>query len=110
MAIYKDVESLEVTFFNNKNGTKNYTDGILDVLEMLDKIPEANVKEIETTCWVWDPNGMDWNIGAWVCGNCGCKNNNLPNNPDIPPHMFAGARFCPQCGLKIVGYEFKQEE
>ena len=65
---------------------------------------------VKKATWIWNPNSLDFNVGAWECSNCGCRNHNIPNNPDAKPHMFAGARFCPQCGLQIVGYEFKQEE
>lgn len=31
-----------------------------------------------TASWFYDPNGMDWNIGAWRCDHCGGRSNNLP--------------------------------
>lgn len=51
--------------------------------------------------WQWNPNGMDWGLGAWQCSICGNKNDNLPCNAKIRPHIFAGSRFCPNCGAKM---------
>jgi hypothetical protein len=48
--------------------------------------------------WYYDPNGMDWGLGAWKCSNCHTKNDNLGMGNDINPYMFAGSKFCPQCG------------
>ena len=48
--------------------------------------------------WVWNPNGVDWGLGAWVCSSCGCKNDNLPMDENIVPIRWAGSKFCPNCG------------
>lgn len=55
--------------------------------------------------WSWNQNGMDWGLGAWECTKCGCANNNLPSmaNENLNPMNFAGSKFCPQCGKKILG-------
>lgn len=58
----------------------------------------VEIKEIGYAEWVYDPNGMDWNLGAWVCSKCKCKNDNLGGSKDINPYMFAGSKFCPHCG------------
>lgn len=59
--------------------------------------------------WVWDPDNVDWGIGAWVCSKCGCKNDNIPWKKDAVPHMYAGARFCPQCGIPMSAKEKKNK-
>lgn len=41
---------------------------------------------------------MDWGLGAWLCSKCHSKNDNLGMGKDINPYMFAGSKFCPQCG------------
>lgn len=59
--------------------------------------------------WVLDPNGMDWNIPAWKCSECGGRNDNIPpyiqgkngKAIEINPYMFAGSKFCPNCGAKM---------
>lgn len=57
------------------------------------QISEATYAE-----WYYDPNGMDWGLGAWKCSKCHTKNDNLGMGNDINPYMFAGSKFCPQCG------------
>lgn len=64
-----------------------------------DRIAESVPQQHGT--WIWNPNGMDWGLGAWQCSICGCKNDNLPCDAKINPHIFAGSRFCPNCGAKM---------
>lgn len=53
--------------------------------------------------WVYDPNAIDWGLGGWICNLCGHRNDNLPNNqPDSNPYIYAGSRYCPACGAKMV--------
>lgn len=58
---------------------------------------------VEEAHWVYDPNGMDWNLGAWVCSNCRCRNNNLPAQDSINPLQWSGSKFCGNCGLPMTG-------
>ena len=58
---------------------------------------------VEESHWVYDPNGMDWNLGAWVCSNCRCRNDNLPPMSDINPLNWCGSKFCGNCGLPMTG-------
>lgn len=54
--------------------------------------------------WILDPDGMDWNIPAWVCSICGCRNDNLPVMKNVAPESimrFSGSKFCPNCGAKM---------
>ena len=58
--------------------------------------------------WILDPNGMDWNIPAWRCSECGFVANYIgvePNGLGGSPLIWAGSKFCPQCGVRITGYE-----
>ena len=67
-----------------------------------------NIKP-ETGEWIYDENGMDRNIPAWVCSNCRQKNDMIPTLIQYPsgtkkvvnPYMWAGSKFCPNCGLKM---------
>lgn len=53
--------------------------------------------------WLYDPDGMDFNLGAWVCSECKAKNNNLGGSKRINPYLFVGSRYCPNCGAKMDG-------
>ena len=68
------------------------------LLEAILNAPKVNVREFEYAKWYYDPNGMDWGLGAWKCSNCHTKNDNLGGSENINPYMFAGSKFCPQCG------------
>ena len=59
-------------------------------------------KQIEAE-WKYNPNGMDWGLGAWECSMCGCRNDCLPMDKNINPMRWAGAKFCPNCGAKMKG-------
>lgn len=68
---------------------------------------EAGVRDAEnrlreTSQWVWDKDSMDWNIGAWKCKSCGCCNNNLPSDETINPYHWAGTKYCPNCGKRML--------
>lgn len=56
------------------------------------------VRVIKYAEWYYDPNGMDWGLGAWKCSKCHTKNDNLGGSENINPYMFVGSKFCPQCG------------
>ena len=53
--------------------------------------------------WHYNPDGMDWGLGAWECSVCGCKNDNLPMDKNINPLRWAGSKYCPNCGAKMKG-------
>ena len=35
------------------------------------------LKKIDAAHWIWDPNGIDWSIGAWRCSKCQAVNLNI---------------------------------
>jgi len=51
--------------------------------------------------WIWDKDGMDWNIGAWICSECHARNANLPGYKKIVPLRWSGSKFCPNCGADM---------
>lgn len=82
----------------------------------------ANVKEWLKTCfevtnvdvapvkhghWVYNQNGHDWGLGAWECSLCHSVNNNLPIDKRFSPYVYAGSKYCPNCGAKMDGGENK---
>ena len=58
----------------------------------------VEITKIECAEWYYDPNSMDWGLGVWKCSRCHTKNDNLGGSKNINPYMFAGSKFCPQCG------------
>lgn len=51
--------------------------------------------------WEYDPNGMDWGIGAWRCSKCRACNHNLGFDNRFSPYVYAGSKFCPNCGMPM---------
>ena len=80
---------------------------LTEAIDMLDSIPSAD--KPKTGKWILDPNGMDWNISAWRCSECGFVATHIGVEPigrlGDSPLNWAGSKFCPQCGVRITGYE-----
>lgn len=76
----------------------------------LRSIPSASCNR-QIGHWVYDENGQDWQIGAWVCSECKQKNDMIPaliqssegsiTHEKINPYVFAGSQYCPSCGAKM---------
>lgn len=71
--------------------------------QKIKNITPADVVLVKHGKWVWNPNGMDWGLGAWECSECACRNNNLPINNKINPLVFSGSKYCPNCGADMRG-------
>ena len=70
--------------------------------------PLEEVKTRQRGHWILDPNGMDWNLSAWVCSECHGRHSGLPimdgvNERNI--YQWAGSRYCPNCGAIMSGTE-----
>lgn len=87
-----------------KIGGQPYSDWeTAGVLSLIARQPKVEAKAIEYAHWVYDRNGLDWGLGAWVCSACRIKNDNIPAmQPDINPMWFAGSKFCPDCGKTMI--------
>ena len=77
-------------------------------IKFLKNRPAVDAEPIRHGRWVWNNDAIDWNIGAWVCGECGVRNENIhaamPGNVkafSTNPYIYAGTKFCPTCGAKI---------
>lgn len=90
----------ECGFEYNKDGC----DGCTFVIEIENEEP-VEAEPARHGRWVYDPNGMDFNLGAWVCSECKVKNDNLGGSQRINPYHFVGSRYCPNCGAKMDGGE-----
>ena len=69
--------------------------------EIIKSLPSADVVERKRGEWIWDKDGMDWNIGAWRCSECGSRNANIGCNGNENPMLWSGSRFCPNCGADM---------
>ena len=73
------------------------TEIIGDVMIALTELPERKKGK-----WVWNENGMDWGLGAWVCSVCRSKpetwwESDKKNNP----LRCSGSHFCGNCGADM---------
>lgn len=81
-------------------GTDAYNAGIRDA--------EKRLKE--TSEWVWDDDAIDWGIGAWVCKSCHCRNDNIPHQSKWYPYNWAGTKYCPNCGKRMLPSDVREGE
>ncbi len=74
----------------------------------LSAIPAADVMEVVHASWVWNPDGMDWGIGAWVCGKCKSRPETWWNTvKESYPLRCSGSRYCGNCGAVMDGGQDK---
>lgn len=73
----------------------------LPIDAFLNICPTVDAEPVRHGYWVYDKNGMDWNLGAWECSECGERNNNLGGTRRINPYNFVGSRYCPNCGARM---------
>lgn len=75
MAIYKDVESLEVIAYQGEN--EDFDRGVAFILEKLDKLPTADATEVKHGRWIeeteyYDDDYSECNVRKiFVCSLCG---------------------------------------
>lgn len=77
--------------------------GVLTRLVFQDQLNDNS--EAEHGHWVYNQNGHDWGLGAWECSLCHSVNNNLPIDKRFSPYVYAGSKYCPNCGAKMDGGE-----
>lgn len=69
------------------------------ILNCMGEIPTADIKPPIYAEWFWDPDGIDYNIGAWTCNNCYSKAETwwATNEKEVPLRC-AGSHYCGNCG------------
>ena len=72
-------------------------------------VQDAEKRLRETSEWVWDNDAIDWVIGAWVCKSCHCRNDNIPHQSKCYPYNWAGTKYCPNCGRRMLPSNIKGE-
>lgn len=109
-----DFEIVRMTAYcdgkNEGNPLAQYNKGLEDGKKAIEALPSAQ-PERKTGTWIYDENGMDWNLGAWVCSECHCRNDNIPTvikfgneyKRIADPRSWQGSRFCPNCGADMRG-------
>ena len=73
--------------------------------KLIEIFPTEDFAPVRHGKWIYNPNGMDFNLGAWECSVCTQKNNNLPCSRNISPYICVGSKYCPNCGAKMDGGE-----
>lgn len=72
------------------------------ISDALNAVPAADVAPVKHGRWIWDENGMDWGLGAWVCSECHSKSETWWGGIRIfNPLRCSGSRFCGNCGAKM---------
>ena len=72
--------------------------------KIIAEAPAADVVEVVHANWVWNPDGMDWGIGAWVCGKCKSRPETWWNTvKECHPLRCSGSHYCGNCGAKMDG-------
>ena len=75
-----------------------------DAAEAIQLVPAADVVPVRHGRWVWNPNGMDWGLGAWVCSECHAKPETWwEADEKYNPYRCSGGHFCGNCGVRMDG-------
>ena len=81
-----------------------------DVYRMIEQLPFTE-PERKTGRWIWDVNGMDWNLGAWRCSECHTKAETWwANDKKYNPLKCSGGNFCGNCGADMRGEQNESDK
>ena len=84
--------------------TEEHLEELLNDFYVIPKdTPTVDVAPVKHGHWVYNQNGHDWGLGAWECSLCHSVNNNLPIDKRFSPYVYAGSKYCPNCGAKMDG-------
>ena len=94
----EEIDELETVLYE-----ANHKKSVLDYRWLATEAYNAGYLKQSEGEWHYNPDGMDWGLGAWQCSVCGCNNNSLPMDKNIKPLRWAGAKYCGNCGAKMKG-------
>jgi len=106
---------IRLSHYDHEHGNFDFVLGIESLMEYIDQLPTEEIPQqpgidaVAHAHWKYDPNGMDWNLGAWKCSACGCRNNNIGGDEKLNPLLFAGSKYCPNCGAVMDESEEEHE-
>lgn len=76
--------------------------GWRQALEMVAMMEPADVKPVVRAKWEWNPDGMDWGIGAWICSACKSRSETWwATEQKLHPLRCSGSHYCGNCGAKM---------
>jgi len=79
------------------------------IAEMVRNAPTVE-PERKTGRWIWNPDGMDWGLGAWCCSECRTKAETWwASDERYNPLMCSGGKFCGNCGAMMRTEVMKSE-
>ena len=116
MGEYVDKQAVESIFRNARKAMKpeNYKGDeffirdsiLLNAEQIVHLMQAADVAPVRHGRWMWNPNGMDWGLGAWCCSECKSKAATWwANDKKHIPLRCSGGHFCGNCGAKMDGEE-----
>ena len=84
----------------------DYTYGFNQAIDYISDIVIVEVPSVSAEPkrghWVWDKDGMDWGLGAWVCSECGSKPETWwEADHNHNPLRCSGSHYCGNCGAKM---------
>lgn len=113
MSEYIERKALEIelnhrlSFLMAENGEyDSYTSGFNEAVTRVEVFPSADVAAVVHGKWVYDKNGMDFNLGAWVCSECGKRHLVIYQEGLIFGNKN---KYCEQCGQAIDWEGYRDE-
>lgn len=94
-----DVHDFIIRWVKGFEPSPDKYDAAVAMLHNMHSIPVADIKPPVYAEWFWDPDGIDYNIGAWTCNNCYSKAETwwATNEKEVPLRC-AGSHYCGNCG------------
>lgn len=101
-AVHEHFDGILVYDESGETAANEIEDILLGLTPFIPIVSRTDVRSVVRGHWVWNPNGMDWGLGAWCCDQCRIKAetwwaNDRRNNP----LRCSGGRFCGNCGADM---------